>query len=78
MERICPICGGSSEKKKFAGEFCLECVLERKKEKLPTKVNIIICAGCGKIKNKGKWERRSDKLIEEIAVKAFRKSGFEG
>ncbi|MFH1306230.1 MAG: NMD3-related protein, partial [Candidatus Micrarchaeota archaeon] len=46
--------------------------------KLPTKVNIIICAGCGKIKNKGKWERRSDKLIEEIAVKAFRKSGFEG
>ncbi|PIT84271.1 hypothetical protein COU37_04390 [Candidatus Micrarchaeota archaeon CG10_big_fil_rev_8_21_14_0_10_45_29] len=51
MIRICPRCGKSDDKISFVGEFCIDCTLEKKKEKMPSEVEVELCVKCERVRS---------------------------
>jgi nonsense-mediated mRNA decay protein 3 len=68
MEKICPTCGVSSGKRKFVGNFCLDCHLKTVRIEIPSRIKIQICKSCGKIKS-GKWQEKTDELLGKIIAR---------
>ncbi len=78
MERICPTCGASSLKEKFAGEHCLECALGKDRLKWPSQIEIAYCQKCTRIWHKSVWKPSSPSLLAAIIERAFTKAKLDG
>lgn len=68
MERICPKCGALSGSKKFFGDFCEDCYLERIRLEFPERIDIPICKMCGRVRV-SKWEELNKAVLENIVKK---------
>ena len=68
MDKVCPCCGIGSSKKKFAGEFCIDCYSSRIKLDVPRVAAITQCRSCGRIKEGNAWVAGNERNIERLVL----------
>ncbi len=68
MDKVCPGCGVESSKKKFAGEFCIDCFSARVKLEVPRVATITQCRSCGRIKEGNAWVAGNERNIEKFVL----------
>lgn len=78
MERICPHCGASSDRKAFAGEHCLDCWLEARSDKWPKEVEIRVCQRCERIWREKEWKHAGPQRIAAIVEAVMSKAKAPG
>jgi len=66
--KICPKCGASSDRKKFIGQFCIDCYPVRIKLNI-NRLVYTLCRECNKIKIGNKWMNYSDDIFERYIRK---------
>jgi len=67
MVKICPRCGISSDKRRFAGSFCLQCA--PLKFSVPDSVELARCPRCGRILVEKEWKEEGKVDLEKIVLK---------
>ncbi len=66
-EKICPVCGRSSNEVEFVDRFCKDCFIKYKGiAKIPDKVEFTYCSICGSYKYMGQWSSGLDTLEETL------------
>ncbi|MFH0818151.1 MAG: NMD3-related protein [Candidatus Micrarchaeota archaeon] len=68
MDKVCPGCGEISSRKKFAGDFCIDCYSSRIPLKVPRVVSIVECRFCGRIKDGKEWVPDNQKNVERLVL----------
>jgi nonsense-mediated mRNA decay protein 3 len=66
-EKICPVCGRSSNEVEFIDKFCKDCfVKHRGLATIPDKIEFTFCNICGSYKYLGQWTSGLDTLEETL------------
>ncbi|AFZ70495.1 NMD protein affecting ribosome stability and mRNA decay [Caldisphaera lagunensis DSM 15908] len=66
-EKVCPVCGRSSNEVEFVDRFCRDCFIKYKGiAKIPDKVEFTYCNICGSYKYLGQWVSGLNSLEETL------------
>ncbi len=78
MERICPVCGKSSNERPFVGELCVECTLDRSRKDWPSGLELKQCPTCKRVYRDREWKHPDTQMISDLVSHQFEKKGLNG
>jgi NMD protein affecting ribosome stability and mRNA decay len=73
----CPLCNASSEKVRFYGEFCEDCLAKKLIGELPREVSINTCRDCNRIQFGNDWFPLDDEGMERIMKSRYKGYGVK-
>ena len=73
----CPLCNASSEKVRFYGEFCEDCLAKQLIAELPREATLEKCKDCGRVRFGRDWLPLDDEGMELIMKSRYKGYGVK-